>query len=79
MPTQTYTITPDQFQAYLVETKQNDFSITPTSPTSGTAEGKGVTLKYAYDGTTLTLTGLDKPWIVSWSYVWGLISEHLTA
>ncbi len=60
----TFTITPAQFTAYLALMPSNGLEITPVDADHGQAVGHGVTIDYAYDGTTLTLTGRDKPFFV---------------
>ncbi len=79
MPTQTYTITPAQFADYIAQLPAQGVTIKPTDNEHGQATYSNYVVGYAYNGTTLTLTGEDKPFIsFPWSVVFGRISEHLT-
>ena len=77
MNTKQFTITPAQFTAYLGLMPSNGFTISPVDADRGQAVGRGVTINYDYDGITLTLTIVDKPFFISNSYIFGLIAEHL--
>lgn len=82
MPTKSYSITPEKFAGYFAQLPAQGFAVkegnsTPPNDYSGQVTGRGVTISYTYDGSTLILTGQDKPFFVSWNYVWNLISEHL--
>lgn len=78
MPTQSYEITPAQFSAYLGTVAAEGFALTPSSPNAGRVNGRGVTIDYVFTGAMLNLTGISKPFFVSWGYVWSLILEHLS-
>jgi hypothetical protein len=81
MPKQTFHVAPPDFASYLASLPSEGMTITPDDSSSGTAVGHSVTIRYFYSlpDQTLQLTGVDKPWLVSWDYIFGLISEHLTS
>lgn len=77
------TLTQTQFQSYFSELEANGFTTSNVgtfgpSGESGTVTGSGVVITYNFDGSTLTLTGVSKPFFVSWAYVWNLVNEHLS-
>lgn len=58
----------DQFQSYQAGL--------PTAA-SGNILYRGITLKYNWDGATLTLDILKRPWVVSASMIWEQVDKWL--
>lgn len=66
---QTFKLTPAQLKACADRIKaEHGIDIDPTQP-SGTVTSHGVTLKWTYDGATLGVSCVNKPWVVSMSTV----------
>jgi hypothetical protein len=85
MPNQPFQLTPDKFAAYMEQLPGEGLTVNQASPNPGDAPnhshgqvtGFGCVLNYTYDGATLSVIGISKPFIVSWQYIFNLIAEHL--
>lgn len=58
-PTQTWTVTPEQYSAMLAGVNAAGFAL---SGNSGTTSKEGVTFGWNYDGTTLSITVEKTSW-----------------
>ena len=68
-------MTPGQFDA-VAERLKSSQGIELSGPT-GTIEKMGVKASYAYDGETLTVELIEKPFLVTREYVEGKLKEWL--
>ncbi len=68
-------MTPEEFQAKAAQLKEQ--AGIDLQGDKGTAAGHGVTVNYAYDGTTLSLDVTHKPFFVSVGYCEDQINKWL--
>ena len=73
----TYPLTTTGFDA--LRTKLLSMGVTLPSDSDGTLSHDGVTLKYRYDGTALTLSIQQKPFYVPASLIWDEVDGWLSA
>ena len=64
----TYPLTPQQFAT--LRTRLLEAGVTLPSDNQGVLSFRGIELKYNYDGATLTLSILKRPWIFAPSLIW---------
>ena len=71
----TYVLSPSGFSA--LRTRLLELGVTLPDGNAGRIRSNGVVLEYQYDGETLTLKGIEKPFIAPWSMVWAKVDEWL--
>ena len=71
----TYPLTTQQFNALRTHLLLSGIQI--PSDGQGIIAFKGIQLKYNYDGTTLTLSILKRPMLISPTLIWGQIDQWL--
>lgn len=64
-PTETFTMTPEEFTAARAELLDKQGIEIPDGVNHGNISKLGATVQYDYDGTTLTLTVISKPFLIS--------------
>lgn len=68
----TFPLTPEQFAARKAELEKNGVPITGNA---GTISKMGVRVEYVYNGSTLTVTVLKKPFLISEKTLVGKIND----
>ena len=71
----TYPLSPSSFAA--LRSRLLELGVTLPDGNGGRIRSNGVVLEYQYDGETLTLKGIEKPFIVPWSTIWNKVDEWL--
>jgi hypothetical protein len=72
---QSFTATPDQIAS--LRNQLYAEGVTLPDGNSGQITGDGITANFSYDGTTLTVTIIDKPWYIPASMIFDKIQSHL--
>lgn len=72
-----FTITPDQMAGFRQQATSQGILVPASN--SGTVTHDGVSIGYAFDGTTLTLTILSKPFFIPASVIFGELAPYLPA
>jgi len=75
MKTKLYPLTTEQFNA--LRTRLLGMGISIPNGSDGEISHSGLTLKYSYSGSALTLTISNKPWIVSERMIWDKVDQWL--
>lgn len=73
----TFPCLPSQFDS--LRSRLMQLGVTLPSGTDGVIAHSGIELKYHYDGATLTISILKKPFILSSSLVWSKVEEWIAA
>lgn len=73
--TLTFEINPQQFEALRKHFAMHGVDVPDEA--AGEISQKGVKIAFTYDGITLRLTIIDKPWLVTEDYVAGKLSEFV--
>lgn len=64
-PTETFTMSPEEFSAARTKLLSDQGIEIPEGVNHGTISKLGATVQYDYDGETLTLTVISKPFLIS--------------
>jgi hypothetical protein len=74
-----FTVTPAQMLKFRTEAAANGLSVPAADSGQVTIPAHGIVMGYAYDGTTLTITGISKTdWFPTWGMVFGELQNYLS-
>jgi ABC-type sulfate transport system permease subunit len=73
----TYPLTQAGFHA--LRTRLLSMGATVPDGTDGTISTRGIVLKYHFDGKQLTLSILEKPFLIPSALIWSTVDEWLTS